>query len=230
MWELLVVCLFAVAVHAEKKGTADRVEAESQDAEECATAPGNPKSIEECRKARHEFDSCLSDNTIAKYTKKTKEAMKEVEEEAKSWHIFEGRSTQVISLALKHAGLVTKDAEGKGGNVLDQNAFTNLLDCPSNKKRMQDEANIPRGAVLTYTYTGKGGKVWTEMRMKTPRGCFASAVPLNEADEKHLGKDPASNDDFMLYAQKAVAEHLKKPRCLDIPGFKLTGIYVKNVN
>ena len=232
MWKVLLISFLSLAANAERRGVVERMEAEAQDAEECATAPGNPTSIEECGKAKvanaKAFDACLSDNSVKVYEKSAYNAAKEVEQEAKSWHLFEGRNSQVVYGALRKQKLITKELERKGGDLLEENGFVNLLACPDWAKKLKDPKKIPRGAVLTYA--DESGKTWGDVRMKTPKGCLSSAAPLTDEEQKHIGKGPEASDAYQLLAQKAAEEHVKKASCLDNPGFKLTGIYVKNVN
>lgn len=226
MWKLLVVTLLTVAAHAEQRGAPNRMEADSQDGEECATAPGNPQSVAECRKAKAiVVASCLSDQTVKKYEASARKAVREVEEAAKDWNIFAGRDAIVVFDALRHGGLITKELERKGGDMWAHNDFVNLLYCAEWEKKLKNEKDYPLGSVLVFA--DSAGKQM--IRMKTPKGCLASAPMLSDEVQTKIGKGADSSDDFQLHAQAAAAKHVKEASC-SIPGYTLKAIYVKNVN
>jgi hypothetical protein len=138
------------------------------------------------------------------------------------------------------------------GKPLEQKGFVNLLKCTQLKDvLLKDEKALPLGSVLVYEPVGKNKKPG-DVRMKTPAGCFGAAEKVTAEEFKRgtnvdtqiaqLNKNPANGDKvdalqeekrmlLMILNQKAGEEYQKTGgACLNNPGFKLVGVYVKNVN
>lgn len=158
----------------------------------------------------------------------------------------------------KAAGSLWMEPDAK--KIADQlvgKKFVNLQNCSEWKNQLvkNKENAIPRGAILIYEPKSKDEFVadWVkagmtkddaedmfkgpsgmeaQFRMKTPSGCVGAAHFLTKSERESIDKVPEDQQNVVrsMLRSKAAEEHVKKHECLSNPGYKLTGIYVKNVN
>lgn len=228
MWKLLFVSLLTVSAQAEQKGMAERMEAEQQDAEECATAPTSAK----CGESK---DQCLSEESIKKFEKASASSMQRVREQA-SFGSTLGRSLKNVWIGLVHSRLVTAAIPGDGKTelnapeLLSGEGFVNLKKCKEWDAKLKNAKTIPLGAVLTYESKDHKRAI---LRVKTPSGCIGAAEQLSSKELAAINKAAPSQSPektIEILKDKAAEEHVRKADCLDVSGFNLTGVYVKNVN
>lgn len=229
MWKLLIVALLSIAAHAEQKGIVDRMEAESQDAEECATAPASAHCGEST-------DQCLGEESIKKFEKASANSMRVVKEQAEFGSTM-GKSLKNVWTGLVYSRLV-KEAYPFERNVTEMDAsklltgegFVNLAKCKELENKIKDTKNIPLGAVLTFVSKDHKRAI---VRIKTPSGCIGAAEQLSSSELANINKSsPTQSPEKTIELLKDLAarEHVRKGECSNISGFDLTGVYVKNVN
>lgn len=229
MWKLFIVTLFTIAAHAEQKGIVDRMEAEGQDAEECATAPASAHCGEST-------DQCLGEASIRKFEKASANSMRVVKEQA-AFGSTMGRSLKNVWTGLVYSRLV-KEAYPFERNVTELDAsklltgegFVNLTKCKDWQNKLKDDKRIPLGAVLTFVSKDHKRAI---VRIKTPSGCIGAAEQLSASElAKMNSSSPAQSPEKTIEILKDLAaqEHVRKGECSNISGFELTGVYVKNVN
>ncbi len=234
MWKLLVVSmLIGFAAHADKTAVTDEMGGEGQDSEKYAVARGNPKEGDPVDNG----DPCLSGNSVKNFEKHSQESRTIVQRGARAPG-QNGQSLRVIRLALQGGSLVPAGADlgtnaADAGPLLEKYGFVNLLKCPAWKKKLGEgeKAALPLGAILVYSPSDTNNK-FGDIRMKTPEGCLGGGPkPVSDEELAQASSDAGQREVVKkILTEKAAIEHIKKAKCGKNPGYKLTGIYVKNVN
>jgi hypothetical protein len=236
MWKVLLISsLVALNAYADKRAHSNEISAEQQDEEKYAVAKGNPQAGDPL-----DGDQCLSDISVHNYEKASASATDYVLENLRKAS-NNGLSLKVIRLSLMNAGLFKATAGQLGANskyagvVLQRQGFVNLMQCPEWVARLKDSKNIPLGAVMIYVPLDPK-KEFGSIRMKTPQGCFGAAERVSDeelaAGMKHAHSKKANKEIVeKILNDKAADEYAKiGGNCGKNPGYKLVGVYVKNVN
>jgi hypothetical protein len=243
MWKVLLISsLIALNAHADKRAHSDEISAEQQDEEKYAVAKGNPQEGDPV-----DGDQCLGDVSVQKYEKASARATDYVLKNMRDGG-NNGRSLRVVRESLISANLLTTQPLGANskdaGPLLQKQGFVNLLQCPEWAARLKDPKKIPLGAVMIYEPLDPK-KEFGAIRMKTPQGCFGAAERVSEeelsagvtrAEHKwvprgHVRKKANKEAVEKILNDKAADEYAKTGGdCGKNPGYKLIGVYVKNVN
>jgi hypothetical protein len=217
MWKVLLISsLVGLYAHADKRAHSDEISAEQQDEERYAVAKGNPQEGDPV-----DGDQCLSHVSVQKYEKASVPAMDYVLKNMRDGN-NNGRNLKIVRESLILAKLLNTQPFGPNskdvGPLLQRQGFVNLLQCPEWAARLKDSKKLPLGAVMIYEPVDKK-KEFGSIRMKTPQGCFGAAEKVSEKELAKILNDKAANE----YAKVG-------GDCGKNPGYKLIGVYVKNVN